>query len=175
MLAMGQGAGWHLRLPADLTPWNGIARFAASLPAQRESIVPTLFTIAEIRERLAPLFADPDIDLVILFGSGAGGMTRADSDLDLAVKGRQPFDLVSLTNTITQLLHTDAVDVVDLRRASPLLMREVVQGGRLLYERTPGCYAAFCSLAHRRYVDTAKLRVAQRETIRHFLQNRGAV
>ncbi|CAE6797943.1 type VII toxin-antitoxin system MntA family adenylyltransferase antitoxin [Nitrospira defluvii] len=131
-------------------------------------------TIAHVRERLVPLFADPDLDLVILFGSVAGGVTHADSDLDLAVKGRQPLDLVSLTNEITRLLHTDAVDVADLRRASPLLMMEVVRGGQLLYERTPGCYAAFCSLAHRRYVDTAKLRVAQRETIRHFLQNRGA-
>lgn len=134
----------------------------------------TPLTIAEIRERLTPLLADPDIDLVILFGSVAGGVTRADSDLDLAVKGREPLDLVALTNTITQLLHADAVDVVDLRRASPLLMMEVARGGQLLYERTPGTYAAFCSLAHRRYVDTAKLRVAQRETIRHFLRDRGA-
>lgn len=134
----------------------------------------TPLTIAEVRERLTPLFADPAIDLVILFGSVAGGTARADSDLDLAVKGRQPLDLVSLTNEITQLLRVDAVDVVDLRRASPLLMMEVVRGGQLLYERTPGCYTAFCSLAHRRYVDTAKLRVAQRETIRHFLRDRGA-
>ena len=134
----------------------------------------TPLTIADVRERLAPLFADPDIDLVIVFGSVAGGVTRADSDLDLAVRGLKPLDLVSLTNTITRLLHADAVDVVDLRRASPLLMMEVVRGGRLLYERTPGSYVAFCSLAHRRYVDTAKLRVAQREVIRYFLRDRGA-
>lgn len=131
-------------------------------------------TIADIRERLAPLFADPGIDLVILFGSVAEGVARADSDLDIAVRGRQPLDLVSLTNTITRLLHADAVDVVDLRRASPLLMMEVVRGGRLLYERTPGSYVSLYSLAHRRYVDTAKLRVAQRDTIQRFLQDRGA-
>lgn len=131
-------------------------------------------TITDIRERLAPLFADPDIDLVILFGSVAEGVAHADSDLDLAVRGQQPLDLVSLTNTVTRLLHADAVDVVDLRRAAPLLMMEVVRGGRLLYERTPGSYVSLCSLAHRRYVDTAKLRVAQRDTIRRFLQDRGA-
>lgn len=130
-------------------------------------------SIAELRERLTPLFADQDIDLVIVFGSVAGGVIHAESDLDLAVEGRRPLDLVSLTNDITQLLRTDAVDVVDLRRASPLLMMEIARGGRLLYERTPGSYAAFCSLAHRRYVDTTKLRLAQREAIQHFLRARG--
>jgi len=131
-------------------------------------------TIAQLCERLTPLFSGPDIDLVIVFGSVAGGVTHVESDLDLAVQGKQPLDLVSLTNEITRLLHSDAIDVVDLRRASPLLMMEVVRGGHLLYERTPGSYAAFCSLAHRRYVDTAKLRVAQHEAIQRFLRERGA-
>ena len=131
-------------------------------------------TIAQLCDRLTPQFSCPDIELVIVFSSGAGGATHAESDLDLAVQGKQPLDLVSLTNEITQLLHSDPVDVVDLRRASPLLMMEVARGGHLLYERTPGSYATFCSLAHRRYVDTAKLPVAQREEIQHFLREWGA-
>lgn len=129
--------------------------------------------VGELRERLAPLCVDPNIELIILFGSVATGVSHAESDLDLAVQGKGQLDLVSLTNAITQLLHRDAVDVVDLRRASPLLMMEVVRGGRLLYERAAGSYAAFCSLAHRRYVDAAKLRIAQRETIQQFLLDRG--
>jgi uncharacterized protein len=131
-------------------------------------------SIAQLREHLAPLCADPDINLVILFGSAASGSTHAESDLDLAVAGKDPLDLVRFTNVITRLLHTDAVDLVDLQHASPLLMMEVVRGGRLIYERVPGSYLAFCSLAHRRYVDTAKLRDAQREAIQHFLRRRGA-
>ena len=126
-----------------------------------------------MRERLIPLFADPNIELVVLFGSVATGVSRAASDLDVAVRGGGPLDLVALTNRLSQLLHTDAVDVVDLSRASPLLMMEVARGGRLLYERAAGSYAAFCSLAHRRYVDAAKLRLAQRETIQRFLLDRG--
>lgn len=133
----------------------------------------TLLSISRVRERLAPLFADPSIDLVVLFGSVATGVSRAESDLDVAVRGGRQLDLVLVTNQMSQLLHTDAIDVVDLRRASPLLMMEVVRGGMLLYERTTGIYADFCSLAHRRYVDTAKLRLAQRETIQQFLLARG--
>lgn len=130
-------------------------------------------TVEQLRERLAPLFAVWDIELVIAFGSMATGSMRLDSDSDVAVMGRRLLDLVALTNDSARLLQTDAVDVVDLRRASPLLMMEVVRGGRVLYERVPGSYAAFCSLAHRRYVDTAKLRRAQREAIQRFLHARG--
>lgn len=127
----------------------------------------------EIQKRLTPLFADPTIELVVLFGSRARGGARAESDVDLAVRGRNELDLLSMTNRLVQLLHIDAVDVVDLRRASPLLMMEVMRGGRVLYERLPGNYAAFCSLAHRRYVDTGKLRLAQQESIQRFLHARG--
>lgn len=130
-------------------------------------------SIADVRERLVPFFADPNIELVVLFGSVAAGVSRVGSDLDLAIRGGGQLDLLSLTNRLSQLLHTDAVDIVDLRRASPLLMMEVVRGGTLLYERAAGSYAAFCSLAHRRYVDTAKLRLAQQETIQQFLLARG--
>lgn len=130
--------------------------------------------IVQLRERLAPLFANPAIELVILFGSMASGTGHTESDLDLAVRGSGVLDLVALTNDVTRLLHMDDVDLVDLRRASPLLTMEVARKGRLLYEKTPGSYPAFCSLAHRRYIDTSKLRIAQRETIRQFLRDRGA-
>ncbi len=135
--------------------------------------MPGLSDLNQLKERLAPLCANPDVELVILFGSAVSGTTHPESDLDVAIQGRQPLDVVETTNQVIRLLRTDRVDVVDLRRASPLLMMEIARGGMLLYEREPGLYVAFCSLAHRRYVDTAKLRAAQREAIQHFLRARG--
>ncbi len=129
--------------------------------------------LSRLREQLSPLYENPEIDLVILFGSRAAGEMHAESDIDLALQGRGPLDLVAMTNQVTQLLRTDRVDVVDLRRASPVMMMEVVRGGVLLYEQSPGLYVTFCSLAHRRYVDTAKLRNAQRDAIQRFLRARG--
>lgn len=126
-----------------------------------------------LKERLGPLMASPDVQLVVLFGSAITGALHPGSDLDLAIQGQGPLDLVEVTTQVMRLLRTDRVDVVDLRRASPLLMMEVARGGQVLYERTPGLYVAFCSLAHRRYVDTAKLRVAQQAAIQQFLRARG--
>lgn len=118
---------------------------------------PQFLTIDELTNRLAPLFRLPEVQLVVLFGSAASGSLRADSDLDFAILGDQALDLVALTNMVISLLHCNDVDLVDLRRSNPVLMMEVARTGLLLFERSSGGYVGFCSLAHRRYVDTAKL------------------
>ncbi len=133
----------------------------------------SILTVDELKERLAPLFRFPGIQLVVLFGSAASGALRADSDLDLAILGDHALDVVALTNMIISLVHCNDVDLVDLRRSNPVLMMEVARTGVLLFERKPGGYVAFCSLAHRRYVDTAKLRVAEKASIHQFLVSRG--
>ena len=134
---------------------------------------PPFTTIDELKKRLTPFFHLPEVQLVVLFGSAASDSLRADSDLDFAILGDHVLDLVALTNMLISQLHCNHVDLVDLRRSSPVLMMEVARTGALLFERTPGGYAAFCSLAHRRYVDTTKLRVAQKASIHRFLQARG--
>ncbi len=125
-----------------------------------------------LRDRLTPLYAQPGIQLVILFGSTVKGQKHRRSDLDLAILGDQPLDMVELTNHVITLTHVNDVDVIDLKRASPLLAMEVARSGRLLYEESPGRYAEFCSLAQRRFVDTAKLRAGKKEAIARFLKAR---
>ncbi len=126
-----------------------------------------------LKDELAPVFNRSEICLAVLFGSAATKRRHRGSDLDIALMGDQPLDLLTLTNEVIRLTHRNDVDVVDLRQASPLLAMEVVRHGRLLYERRPGLYAEFCSLAHRRYIDAAKLREAQKQVITLFLQERG--
>jgi predicted nucleotidyltransferase len=126
-----------------------------------------------ISEQLRPLFNRPDLQMVILFGSQAAGEARHESDLDLALLGDHPLDLISFTTETIRLLKESRVDLVDLRRASPLLKMEVVRKGLLLYERSPGTYLDFCSLAIRRYIDTKKLRDARGTAIKRFLEQRG--
>ena len=130
------------------------------------------FSIEELGGLLSPLFPKKDLQLLILFGSSVQGGRHPESDLDLAFLFDQPAEILSLTNEVIHLLHTDRVDVVDLRRASPLLTFSIARKGRLLYERSPGLFNGFYSLAFRRYVDTAKLRDAQAKAVRMFLDAR---
>lgn len=133
----------------------------------------TAMSMEKIQQRLAPLFSENGLNLALLFGSVASGAIHNSSDIDLAFLYDRPVDTIALTNRVITLLHTDRVDVVDLRRASPLLKFSVAKTGLVLYERSPGMYAGFCSLAFRMYVDTKKLRDARSLSLRLFLQERG--
>ncbi len=77
---------------------------------------------------------------------------------------------MDLVNRVTRMLGSDNVDVVDLRRASPLLRYAAAQKGIALYEREPGSFIRFYSLSYRMYVDTKKLRQARARAIERFLQ-----
>jgi predicted nucleotidyltransferase len=132
-----------------------------------------ILSIEGIKDRLTPLFKDEGLKLVLLFGSAVLGKVHKKSDIDLAFLFDKPVDILSLTNRVIRLLHADNIDVVDLMRAGPLLKFSVVKNGRLLYERQPGMFNEFYSLAFRMYVDSKKLRDAQEIAIRHFLKERG--
>ena len=130
-------------------------------------------SIDEIKERLRPLFKEEELELILLFGSVASRISHKKSDIDLAFLFDKPLDILALTNKVTKLLHTDNVDVVDLKRANPLLKFSIAKNGKLLYERSPGLFNEFYSFAFRRYIDTKKLRSAQGETIKNFLEEKG--
>jgi uncharacterized protein len=131
------------------------------------------YSIAEIREKLSPLFQDRTLQVALLFGSVASGRNRRQSDIDLGFLFEGAVDILDLTNQVIRLLQTDCVDVVDLRRASPLLKFSAAKEGKILHERSPGLFNAFYSLALRRYIDTKKIRDAQRVTLNHFLEEKG--
>lgn len=126
-------------------------------------------SIEDIRNRLEPLHHDSGLQLIVLFGSLAKGLRKRRSDIDLAFLYDVPFNIVQATNRVSQLLRCDAIDIVDLRTASPLLKFSAMQDGKALYERSPGTFSSFYSLAFRRYVDTKKLRDAQRLAVRDYL------
>ena len=129
-------------------------------------------------ERFVEQLADlgviaPSVEIVVLFGSMARGRSRPESDVDIAVLCDGPTDLDALYLLLAPRLATGALDLTDLRRAGSLLAFQVARHGRLLYERNPGTFRSFQSLASRRYCDTDKLRRAQRRAIHAFLERHG--
>ena len=115
----------------------------------------------------------PSVELVVLFGSVARGRSRPDSDLDVALRCDGLADLDALYLLLAPRLATSLLDLVDLRRTGTLLGFQVARHGRVLYERDPGAFRSFQSLASRRYCDTEKLRRAQRRSIHAFLERQG--
>lgn len=81
------------------------------------------------------------VRVAICFGSQARGETHGHSDVDFAVEfdDVQPGDeeyneaYFRLLATLTTVLETEDVDLVDLRTASDSLVRTIVDQGILLY------------------------------------------
>ncbi|WP_433503862.1 type VII toxin-antitoxin system MntA family adenylyltransferase antitoxin [Pseudonocardia halophobica] len=85
----------------------------------------------------------PGVDALVLHGSRARGDHRQDSDWDLGVLSSDGADLASLVTLLVDTLGTEAVDVVDLGRASALLRYRAARDGITLVERTPGVVERF--------------------------------
>lgn len=113
------------------------------------------------------------IELLILFGSLAGGTGHETSDLDLAVafeKGRDPSPL-QLIHDLETLFQPRVVDLVVLTpNTSPLLLHEVFFKGRLLYERTDGLFQRGRLRAWHLYLDTARLRAREKHYLKEFVR-----
>lgn len=83
--------------------------------------------------------AVPEVEAIYLFGSRARGQQSHDSDVDIAVLAASPLGPVfrfDLQESLAAEVGT-SVDLVDLRAASTVLRVQIIDGGRLLYERDP--------------------------------------
>jgi predicted nucleotidyltransferase len=119
--------------------------------------------IEEALERLTPLFEGEGVLLAYLFGSLGRGDTGQDVDLALLTRDTPPF---RLRDAITSHLGTQRVDLVDLRRASPVLRFEIIRTGRSLYVADVETQERFEMATLRLYRDTAPLRRQQGEYLR---------
>jgi predicted nucleotidyltransferase len=74
-----------------------------------------------------------------LFGSGAVGRLTPDSDLDVGLLLHQAPDALALATMAAELsgLVGRPVQLVDLRRAGPILGRQVLQHGILVLDNEP--------------------------------------
>ena len=115
--------------------------------------------VEAIAERLDRRFG---LDALWLFGSEARGSAGRSSDVDLAcLFRRRPsvLDLIEAREALEALLGR-GVDLVDLERASPILVMQVLRNGRLLADSSPGRRHRFTATAPSRYED---LRLVRRE------------
>ena len=103
-----------------------------------------------------PVFAaDDHIVGAWVFGSAQAGELRGEADLDIAVlfRSRPSLDaLCELRARLQEVLRVEAIDLVVLNDASPLLAFEALCGRRLSSGDDDAC-AEFASLTARQYED----------------------
>jgi len=100
------------------------------------------------------------VEFAYLFGSRARGRARASSDVDLAAflsprltPRRRERERLLLLGELCSALRRDAVDLVILNDAPPLLAFRVTATGRTIYSRDELCRIRFEARAMAMYYD----------------------
>jgi len=125
----------------------------------------------DIRQSVAQLdtfFTAEGVLLAYLFGSLTH--TNQAHDIDLALllpPDKRPFHLHP---AISHTLHTERVDIVDLRRAAPVLAFEIISSGQILYAANETIQLDFERHVLRQYKDTAWLRQKQEQFLKERMK-----
>lgn len=112
------------------------------------------------------------LSFVVLFGSQLPGKRGLKGDYDIAVlsqngiSGSRELDLIS---RFSQILKTDAVDIIILNFAHPLVQYEVATTGRLLYERKAGSFDRFRWQAIQKWNDNKKFNDLKLDYIKDYI------
>lgn len=112
----------------------------------------------------ATLSAMPDLLAGYCFGSQLDPERSHPRDVDIAVLPCDSLTLrrqLELRAIMTEALASDAVDLVDLHQAGPVLKRQVIRSGRLLFTRDQTLVNRFELRALREYQDGAYRRRVQ--------------
>lgn len=113
-------------------------------------------------EKLKIFFQTEKVLLCYIFGSYARG--REASDIDLAILLEN--DIYKIREKIEEVLGTQRLDIVDLKKASPLMKFNVLKNGILLYKKSVDIENNFELSVLREYRDTSYLREKQREILK---------
>ncbi|WP_018331154.1 type VII toxin-antitoxin system MntA family adenylyltransferase antitoxin [Actinomycetospora chiangmaiensis] len=108
------------------------------------------------------------VELLVLHGSRARGDAGPTSDWDVGYQSAPGTDVdpAALLDVLSSTLVTDAVDLVDLRRASALLRFRAARDGVALVEARPEVFLDFRLEAVRFWCDAEPvIRAAQAEVL----------
>lgn len=136
--------------------WWPVARESRTAVTSADG-VPSQHQVDQIVERLDRRFG---LDVVWLFGSNARGTSTSSSDVDLAALFRrtpEPDDVLAMAAEL-ETVAGRPVDLIDLDRASPILVMQVLRTGRLLAERSPSRRQCLIAAAPGRYEDLLSVR-----------------
>lgn len=96
-----------------------------------------MYTIAEIKSRLAPVFAKHDVKNAVLFGSYAKNTADEKSDIDICVdSGLNGLRFFGLLEDVCSSVDcpVDLIDVIDID-VNSRIYGEIRRTGVVIYER----------------------------------------
>lgn len=116
--------------------------------------------LKEIQPKIKKLAKKYHLSLVLLFGSRVSGYTHKKSDFDIAYLSEKPLNLMAEAKLICDLMlvfKSDKIDLVNLKKAPPLLFYSILNNCTSLYEKYLFTTANLQNYAYKKYVETKPL------------------
>lgn len=126
----------------------------------------------KIKEKAEKLARKYNLDLLVLFGSRVSGKIHKDSDYDIGYISNRSKSLeekIKMEFEVSEDLRIGKIDLVDLKKASPLLMKNVANNSILLYQKESTLYARFKIYALKLFVEAKRLFDLREAVIRKFI------
>ena len=104
-----------------------------------------------------------DLSLLFLFGSQVSGQTHKESDFDfgyIASRGlsiEEEGRLIGELMPVAEVNDERAINLVDFKRACPLLLYSALNSAQLLYEKEKDAFANLQNYAFKIYIETLPL------------------
>lgn len=128
----------------------------------------------KIKPQIKKLAEKYGLDLVMLFGSQVTGKTHKESDFDFAFmadKYISPRETAEITFELTiELKIGKNIELVNMKNAPSLLLKQVAMKSILMYEKTPHLYNLFRIYAIKRYMEEKKFLKLKELSLNKFLQ-----
>ena len=128
----------------------------------------------KIKPQIKKLAQKYGLSLVVLFGSQVTGRTHKESDVDFAFtadKYISPRETAEIIFDFTRCLKIGAnIELVNLKNASPLLLKQIAMNSLLMHEKEPHAYNLFKIYAIKKYMEDSKLLKLRNLSLNKFLQ-----
>jgi len=126
-----------------------------NIRAEKNKIVK--YSSKDLKYEYAKIAKKYNLDLIVLFGSHSSGKVKPDSDVDIAVRGKNGLTFAQENNIYRDLVNLfgrDDIDVINLNRIHDVLLRyEIFFEGKLILEKTKNIFSYLKSLAFFDYHD----------------------
>lgn len=112
------------------------------------------------KNRIKKIAQKYGLDLLLLFGSRATETNLEKSDFDVAYLAKKTLDLEKESRLIVDLMpvfKSEIIDLVNIKKASPLLLYAITNSCSVLYESKPLTFASLRVYAFKQYVETKPL------------------
>jgi len=127
------------------------------------------------KEKINQLAQKYHLKMILLFGSQVSGKLNQESDIDIAFLSKKNLSFKQeyfLNYELTNIFQNHQIDTTNLRKAPPLLMKEILNNSQILYQSAPMIFDAFEVYALQRYQEALPLFVMHQQAIKNFIHDK---